>query len=71
MKDTIQNLIATAINEFDMSGIEACRAVRDKLIEVTPMDGPQAANAVRLAAADLVDHEFSSLELKAMKANTR
>jgi len=71
MKDTIQKLLVTAIEQFDMDSMEAARAVRDQLQENTPMNGKQAANAVRLVVADMVGHDFSELELDAMKAKTR
>jgi hypothetical protein len=67
MKDTIEKLLVTAIKQFDMDSMEAARAVRDKLQESTPMNGKQAANAVRLVVADMVGHEFSEIELDAMK----
>ena len=67
MEDTIEKLLITAIKEFGMDSMEAARAVRDKLVENTPMNGTQAANAVRLVIADMVGHEFSELELDAMK----
>lgn len=68
MKDTIEKLLTLAITEFDMSGLEACEAVRDKLIEKLGMGRKQAANAVRLVAAEMTGHEFSKRELAAMKA---
>ena len=67
IKNTIKKLLVTAIKQFDMDSMEAARAVRDKLAESTPMNGAQAANAVRLVIADMVGHEFSELELEAMK----
>jgi len=66
IKNTIEKLLVTAIKQFDMDSMEAARAVRDKLAESTPMNGTQAANAVRLVIADMVGHEFSELELEAM-----
>jgi len=71
MEDTIETLLVTAIEQFDMDSMEAARAVRDQLQENTPMNGKQAANAVRLVVADMVGHEFSELELDVMKAKTR
>jgi len=67
IKNTIEKLLVTAIKQFDMDSMEAARAVRDKLVESTPMNGTQAANAVRLVIADMVGHEFSELELEVMK----
>lgn len=67
MRNSIKRLLATAINDFGMSGMEACEAVRDKLIEKLGMSRKQAANAVRLVAADMTGHEFSERELSAMK----